>query len=351
MAATTAHGIRITGEWNGTRLQASSDIRAFFKFGGPDTHLERGAKLSFLTFNGGGSASRFCSFDSANNSYLGHIAGRNTTECMIYAQPTGARPNFDSALYEKLFAFNAGALAIHESGTGKCADIKIERCSANRANTYGLILRDPVRHEIQRFYSGWGAESAEGAILIENTPQEDNMGGPRGARQNRLVEVAHENLANDPEDSTTIHIKSLPGANGANFSHELYYPRAHQISEQQILRVEGTPENPVTDVHLHGLQYRPRHGRAIELTHAHDCTLEYSINGRFGTKARTPPTGVTTENCRRIQFNGVAYNEGDPRSGGEWHENGAQGVKVVDRSNNRLYCYADKQWWVIGGQG
>jgi hypothetical protein len=347
MASTTVDGLRITGEWNGTRLQATSEITSFLKFGASNTHLERGAKISNLTFGGGNNADRFLWFNSANQTYVGHVAGRNLNESMIFAKPTGGRPNYDSALYEKVFILNAGALAIHEAGGGNCADIKISRCSANRPNTYGLILRDPVRHEIQRFYSGWGQGEAKGAVLIENTPQENNTRAPRGARQNRLHAVAHENLANTPKDSATIHIKSLPGANGENYSHELYYPRAHQPAAQQILRVEGTPENPVTDVHLHGLQYIPKHEEAIELRHAEDCTLEYNIKGRFGDAAKTPPQGVVTENCRRIQYNGVGYNQGNPNSEGVWQDNGSEGVTVVDRANGVLYRRADQHWWPI----
>jgi hypothetical protein len=348
MAATTQQGIRITGEWNGTRLQATDDIRSFFKFGGPGTHLQRGPKITYLTFGGGGQADHFCWFDSADETFLAHVAGRKTTESMIYVKPTGGRPNFDNAHYVDLRAFNAGALAIHEAGTGKCADNKIEACAVNRPNTYGLILRDPVRHEVERFYTGWGGGDGRGAVLIENTAQRDNAGGPAGARQNRLTMIEHENLANEPKDTVGIHIKSRPDASGRNYAHEIFYPRVHQIARQQILRVEGTAENPVTDVTLRGLQYAPLHDEAIELRHAEDCRLEYNTRGRRGEdRAISPPEGVVTENCERIQFNGVAFNRGDPRETGEWHRNGSHGVSVVDRVDDVLYRYADDRWWTV----
>jgi hypothetical protein len=351
MAETAQNGIRITGEWSATRLQATADIDSFFKFGGPDTHLQRGAKISYLSFGGNESADHFLWFDSADETFVAHIAGRKTTESMIYAKPTGGRPNFDNAHYMDLRAFNAGALAIHEAGGGKCADNKIEACAVNRPNTYGLILRDPVRHEVERFYTGWGGGDGEGAVLIENTAQQSNVGGPQGARQSRLTMIEHENLANNPKDSVGIHIKSRSDATGANYAHEIFYPRVHQIADQQILRVEGTAENPVTDVYLQGLQYAPRHDSAIELRHAEECRLNYNHKGRFLGKAKSPPDGVVTRNCERVQFNGVAYNDGDPRSEGEWHQNGSEGVTVIDRPNDVLYRYADQQWWRMSGQG
>jgi hypothetical protein len=357
MAATTINGLQITGEWLGTRLVATSnDLESFFKFGEPKSTLSRGTKIFHITFNGQELADHFLYFHSATNTSVYHVAGRNLTRSMIYANPTGSdetragRANFDAAHYLRCMCVNAGALAIHESGRGKCADLKIERCTARQPDTYGLILRNPVRHSIQRFYAGWGQGQAKGAVLIENTPQE-RASGPVGARQNRLTEVAHENLARNPEDSVTIHIKSLPGADGENYSHEINYPRAHQPQEQQILRVEGTAENVVTDVNLNGLQYTPTHDSAIQLRYAEDCSINFNQRGQRGVdRAKSPPEGVTTENCQRIQYNGVAYNDGDPRSTGEWHENGSEGVTIVDTANDALYRYLNQRWWHIPAQ-
>jgi hypothetical protein len=350
MAETTQNGIRITGEWGGSKLQATSDIQSFFKFGGTGTHLQRGPKITYLTFGGNQIADHFLWFDAADETYVAHIAGRKTTESMIYVKPTGGRPNFDNAHYMDLRAFNAGALAIHESADGKCADNKIEACAVNRPNTYGLILRDPVRHEVERFYTGWGGGDGEGAVLIENTPQQNNVGGPAGARQNRLTMIEHENHVNQNPESVGIHIRSQEGAAGNNYGHEIYFPRIHQPSQQRILKVEGTADNPVTDVYLQGLQYAPVHDSAIDLRHAEDCRLEYNHRGERGIdKAQSPPEGVTMNNCERIQFNGVAYNDGDPRSDGEWHQNGSEGVIVLDDANDGLYCYAKQRWWQIAG--
>jgi hypothetical protein len=270
---------------------------------------------------------------------------------MIYAQSTHDGHNFDNAYYWQLRAYDC-ALAIHERGDtdqSRCADVKIEACAVNRPHSYGLILRNVVRHQIDRFYSGWGNGVSDGVVLLE-------AAGNGSCRQCRLTMIEMEDFTD--QNATAVTIRSEDGHTGVNQNYELHYLRAHQSKDQQLLNVDGAPNNPVRAVSLSGLMRPPEHDRAIELRHTEDCSLEYDLYGR------TPPEGVHEENAIRTRYNGVGHNGGDPRSSGQWAagpiqqnnwsselppaDAGGSGHVVADEDSGALYMYAAGQWVQIG---
>jgi hypothetical protein len=341
-------GFRITGEWYATRLNAESEIPAFIKFSAAPDNIQHGPKIEYLNVQGNDQAENFLWFDACDGVYVAHCSCRATTQSMIYVLPTGGQERYDNAHYLDLRAYDT-ALAYHDVGTTWAADCKIEACAVNRPKSYGLILKNAERHEIVRFYSGWGTGSADGVVLLELQNAENRSGK---CIENHLHMIEMEDFTGG--NPTAITIRSAEDAIGVNQNHVIDFPRTHQSSGQQILSVQGSETVPVRNVRLEGLQRTVEHEEAIELRNTMDCSLNYDYHGR------TPPEGVVESNAIRTRYNGVGYNQGDPRNSGEWSETGmvqpkwsselppanagGNGQLVLDQTTGDLYIYAGDGW-------
>jgi hypothetical protein len=351
--STGANGVRITGNWIGTRLSADATIDSFLDFQNPPERggYRPGPKISHLQFHGHGKADHFVTYDGAtDDTAVEHVTGFGTRKSMIYAKPTGDRENFDNARFRDLRLIYGGALAILEDGTGLPADIKFEHCACNFPDTYAIVLRNAVRVQIDRVYGGLGDEG-KGVVLIENPPAEDFAGGEAGSKQCQLnmIEMEHHNA---DHQAAAVHVRVPEDTTTANHTHEVRFPRAAPPRpKSQFLKVDGAVNDGVRlarDITLTGTQLPLTHGEAIEITDAADCHVDVTPTSYRKQRGLAARNATTVENGARITFDGVGRNAGSPAEGGEWLGNGYDGITVVDTTDGGLYTHVDGAWWDLG---
>jgi hypothetical protein len=352
---TAVPGVRITGEWNGTRWYADSEIRSFLRFAAPDSWILRGPKISHLQYHGKGNADFFLELDTVSEAAVEHVYGTGSIEGMIHGNPEEGRRNLDHCSFRECHVRRGGALAVMESGAGGIpADCKFETCVCLDPNTYGFVFRDVGRMQIDRVFTGITPDAdGEGCVLVENPGVGDSAAAKRKTMGCR-IHMAEIEDKRDGADSVCVHVRTPEGAeSGASYGHRLTHLRAQQREQAKFLVVENHGPGTLEGVTLRGLQVRPRHEEAIVIDGAVECDLQFGTRGGKAPYPRVdgvesdPRTFVDDRGTRTI-VNGVSYNAGSPTETGQWNGHGHEGVIVVDTDGGGLYTYADGQWWSLG---
>jgi hypothetical protein len=355
-ATTAARGVRITGEWNGTRWYADSEIRSYLRFAKEGGNIGRGPKISYLQYHGKGNAEYFLELDAVDEGNVEHIYGTETTKGMIFGKPEVGNQFLDNCRFRDLRLQRGGAIAVMESGAaGIPADCKFEACACLHPDTYAFVFRDVQRMQIDRVFAGFGeGTDGMGAVLIENP----GVGASAAAKRKTMgcqINMAEMEDKREDADGICVHVRTPEDSESrTSYSHVLSHLRAQQRESTKFLVVEDHGPGTVEGIRLRGLQARPRHERAIVIDGAVECDLQFDAiggkdpyEGRYSGSANNPASFVDDRGTRTI-LNGVSENAGSPAETGQWNDHGRRGVVVVDTEGGDLYTFADGQWWRFG---
>jgi hypothetical protein len=359
---TKRFGVMITGNWGATQFVAEKSFGSFFDFRmDPDDDLfvDYGPKFRYLVYDGKREVDHFLRIGASRFTEFHGIRGTGTTESMIHGKPVSGRRNMDWAYFNHCRVKDGGALAILESGTGTCADMEFNMCSAlfvreEGKHDYGMILRNASRVRVNKFFTGCGRnidDGFKGSVLLESAPHPDFAGRRADMQMCQLDNVGMENKG-EIRRPGTVTLRAAADGENYNYGHHIVFtrPQGGTGTERAVKMISEEP-GYIRDVHVQGNASGNRgltpetinRPNSLELRGVEDCRVDWQT--LWGD---TPRDSLINENGTRNQFNGIGTNEGDPRQKGDWHQNGRDGATVVDTTSGTLYRYAAGEWYVVG---
>jgi hypothetical protein len=331
---TGQQGLYFTGNGYGTRLTATSDIDALFRFvqrEGNHLNVGWGPRLFDFLVDGLGNASNFVSLDAVDDSHVERIFGIGLTNAVVRAQPEYADQNVDNVRIRDIRCKECAVAEFRPGEDNKVADSKIERVACNNPPEYGLILDGVQRITVERIFTGVNDNGGDGSVLVTNTNDD--------AETCDLYRIEMEDHTDDPE-GVALRFEQAEGSDYQNRYHYVDGIRSTKAGQEKFVVVDSSANPGKTrDIRIENPQLVPNEGQ-IELIDSRHCEIDLNREDRLAQSV------VTTSGAAvRHLINGIGRNGGDPSAGeGPWANTPMEGAVVKDTDNGGVYIAVDGTW-------
>jgi hypothetical protein len=331
---TGQQGLYITGNGYGTRLTATADMDAFFRFAqrdGGHLNVGWGPRVFDILVDGLGNASNFVSLDAVDETHVERVFAIGLGNAVVRAQPESADQNVDNVRIRDIRCKGCAVAEFRPGDDYKVADSKIERVAVNDPPEYGLVLDGVQRITVERIFTGINDNGGEGSVLVTNTRDD--------AETCDLYRIEMEDHSEDP-DGVALRFEQAEGSDYQNRYHAVHGVRATKWAEETFVVVDSSANAGKTrDIRIEDPQLVPKEGQ-IELIDTRHCEVEINREDALAQSIVTT-TGASIRNL----INGVGRNPGDPSDGtGPWANTPMEGTIVEDTENDDVYVAVGGTW-------